>query len=62
MPTTNTKKDPYGRGRRKTAIARVVLTSTKERVVNNLPFEDYFPAVSLQAAVLRPLIATSKND
>ncbi len=42
-------------GRRKTAVARVRMTSgTGEIEVNGRPFEEYFPTVPLQQAVLQP--------
>lgn len=57
------KERPYGLGRRKTAIAQVQLTeSPKERTVNGAPFDQYFPTVSMQASVLRPLKTTSQDD
>jgi small subunit ribosomal protein S9 len=42
-------------GRRKTAVARVRMTSgTGQIEVNGRPFEEYFPTVGLQQAVLQP--------
>ena len=43
-------------GRRKTSVARVRLKEGSGRItVNERPFEDYFPTVSLQNNVLEPL-------
>lgn len=43
-------------GRRKTAVARVRLTPGTGRItVNNRPFDEYFPTVSLQNNLLQPL-------
>ncbi len=42
-------------GRRKTAVARVRMTSgTGQIEINGRPFEEYFPTVPLQQAVLQP--------
>lgn len=46
-------------GRRKTAVARVHLSPGEGRItVNDRAFEDYFPTLSQQTAVLAPLQAT----
>jgi small subunit ribosomal protein S9 len=46
-------------GRRKNAVARVLLTAGTGKVeVNGRPFEEYFPTVSLQNTVLAPLTLT----
>ncbi len=46
----------YGLGRRKEAIAQVILMGTeKERTVNGIDFATYFPTVSMQNVVLNPL-------
>ena len=43
-------------GRRKTSVARVRLREGSGRItVNDRPFEDYFPTVSLQNNVIEPL-------
>lgn len=43
-------------GRRKTSVARVRLKEGSGRItVNERPFEDYFPTVSLQNNVIEPL-------
>ena len=42
-------------GRRKTAVARVRMTSGSGNiVVNGRPFEDYFKTLALQNSILRP--------
>jgi small subunit ribosomal protein S9 len=42
-------------GRRKTAVARVVLSEGEGKItVNGRPFEDYFPTMPLQGQVLAP--------
>lgn len=47
-------------GRRKTAVARVWLSEgTGNITVNDRIFEDYFPTLELQNAVLAPFHATS---
>jgi small subunit ribosomal protein S9 len=50
-------------GRRKTSIAQVRLSAgTGKIVVNGRPYDEYFPVVAQQSAVLRPLeIAQSRN-
>lgn len=62
MPADTTKTDPYGRGRRKSSVARALLITKKDRTVNGHPFEEYFPIPAMQTAVLRPLIETSQDD
>jgi len=43
-------------GRRKTAVARVWLTpGTGEITINNEPFEEIFPTLTLQGQILEPL-------
>ncbi len=43
-------------GRRKTAVARVrLLPGTGKIEINGRPFEEYFPTISLQNAVVAPL-------
>ena len=62
MDSKDTTK-PYGLGRRKTAVAQVILTEKgSERTVNSLPLETYFPTVAMHGAVTRPLEVTSQND
>ncbi len=53
----------YGLGRRKSAVAQVILTATPaERQVNGRDFADYFPTTATQNAVLKPLVTASKID
>lgn len=53
----------HGLGRRKTAIAAVHLTKTvSERIVNDLPFTDYFPTVAMQHSALEALTTTSQGE
>lgn len=53
----------HGLGRRKTAIARVLLTESKgERTINGTPFTTYFPYAALQIAALKALTMTSQAD
>lgn len=43
-------------GRRKTAVARVVLTPGEGKItINNRTFDDYLPSIQLQNTVLKPL-------
>jgi small subunit ribosomal protein S9 len=53
-------------GRRKTSVARVRMSEGAGRIsVNERPYEDYFPTVSLQNKVVEPLQvanATQKFD
>ncbi len=60
----DTKAPEYlGTGRRKTAIARVRLTTgTGKIVVNGRALENYFPVDSLRVQVLQPLTATSNTE
>lgn len=46
-------------GRRKRAIARIILSQGEGRItVNRKTLEEYFPTLSLRIAVLQPLSAT----
>src|SRR5690554_8110890 len=50
-------------GRRKTAVARVYLTSGKgEITINNREFTNYFPTGTLQFKVKQPLALTNNED
>lgn len=54
---------PYGLGRRKTAVARVRLTTTPDiRVVNGIPFTEYFPTAAMQQAATEALRTTSQDS
>ncbi len=49
-----------GTGRRKTAVARVrIIPGNGNILVNNRPFEVYFPVESLRLTVTQPLTATA---
>lgn len=53
----------YGLGRRKTSVARLRLTADpKQRLVNTLPFERYFPTIDMQAQALAALKITSQES
>ena len=52
-----------GTGRRKTAIARVRLaTGTGKIMINDRPFENYFPLDTQRATVSQPLTLTGTAD
>ena len=49
----------WGTGRRKTSVARVILRPGDGKiVVNEQPFEDYFPLEALRVEVKQPLVET----
>lgn len=53
MPQT---KEFIATGRRKTSVARIRMTPGSGKIdINGKSFEDYFPTVPLQSAVLQPL-------
>lgn len=46
----------YGLGRRKTAVAQVILTDAPDvREINGAKLEDYFPTIQMKTTVLEPL-------
>ena len=50
-------------GRRKTAVARIRMTPGNGKIdINGKSFEDYFPTVPLQNAVLQPLQAVKLTN
>lgn len=52
-----------GLGRRKTSVVRVRLVAdVKTQTVNGHAMAEYFPTVSMQAAVMSPLKVTSQAD
>ena len=54
-----TKVQYRGTGRRKSAVARVILTNGKgEFVINGRPFEEYIPEAALRLDVVQPLELT----
>jgi small subunit ribosomal protein S9 len=51
----------YGIGRRKTAVAKVLLVSDeKDQTVNGRLFAEYFPTLAMRQMALRPLELTSQ--
>lgn len=55
--------DILGTGRRKSSIARVRVRAGQGRiVVNDRMFDEYFPGVQQQNAVLAPLTQTGKRE
>ena len=54
----------YGLGRRKSAVARVILKPGKaaQHLVNQLPLVEYFPTVDMRTAALSPLKLTSQDE
>lgn len=53
----------HGLGRRKTAVAKVLLTEEKgTRTINDIPLDTYFPYAALQITALKALVLTSQND
>lgn len=62
-PAENKEKYFYGRGGRKTAIARVriYLKGKGEITVNDQKFEEYFPTKALRDTVLQPLVLTDHD-
>lgn len=53
----------YGLGRRKTSVARVLLTDEQtERTVNGISFAEYFPSPSTQIVALKALVMTSQDS
>ena len=52
-----------GTGRRKTAVARVLLaTGTGKIVINGRAFENYFPIESMRMVAAQPLVVTGLAD
>jgi small subunit ribosomal protein S9 len=52
----STENSIIATGRRKTAVARVVLSPGEGKItINNRSFEDYLPSIQLQNTVLKPL-------
>ncbi len=58
----NNKAQFFGTGRRKSSVARVILTNGKgEFLVNGRPFEDYIPSAATRLDVLQPLTLTESE-
>ena len=52
----------FGTGRRKSSVARVILSSGKGTfLVNGRPFEDYIPSPATRLDVLQPLALTENE-
>ncbi len=52
----STENSIIATGRRKTAVARVVLSPGEGKItINNRSFDDYLPSIQLQNTVLKPL-------
>lgn len=60
---TKTQQYTEGIGRRKTAAARVRIGAASKRsiLVNDKPYEEYFPTRELQATVLAPMNALEES-
>lgn len=53
----------HGLGRRKTAVAKVLLVSEKEvKTINDIPFSEYLATEALQNTALRALKLTSQDS
>ena len=53
----------YGTGKRKTSVARVYVRPGSGRIIiNRKPCEEYFPGISEQAALKRPLVLAEVED
>lgn len=55
--------ESLGTGRRKTSVARVrIKAGSGKIVINDRPFEEYFPSEKDRRALLDPLTASGKRD
>lgn len=62
-PAPSVSGNVHGLGRRKTAVARVLLRPGEGRwVINGRSLEQYFPRPILQQSILRPLVLTETQD
>ena len=53
----------HGLGRRKTSVARVLLTEEKaQRMINGITLDSYFPSESMRIVALKPLATTSQDS
>ncbi len=58
----NQKAQFFGTGRRKSSVARVILTNgTGEFLINGRTFEDYIPSAATRLDVLQPLALTESE-
>jgi small subunit ribosomal protein S9 len=64
MTTTATQSPQFrGTGRRKTAVAQVrLLPGSGKILINNRPFENYFPTESLRTEATQPLTVTGTTE
>lgn len=52
----------FGTGRRKSSVARVILTTgTGKITINNRSFEEYIPSAATRLDVLQPLVLTENS-
>ena len=59
---TKEKAQYFGTGRRKSSVARVILTPGKgEFLINGRTFEDYIPSAATRLDVLQPLALTESE-
>jgi small subunit ribosomal protein S9 len=55
----NNKIQYFGTGRRKSSVARVILSNGKgEFIINGRPFEEYIPSAATRLDVTQPLVLT----
>ncbi len=55
----NNKVQYFGTGRRKSSVARVILSNGKgEFMINGRPFEEYIPSAATRLDVTQPLVLT----
>ena len=55
----NNKVQYFGTGRRKSSVARVILTNGKgDFIINDRPFEEYIPSAATRLDVTQPLVLT----
>lgn len=53
----------HGLGRRKTSVARVLLTEdAASRTINGITLDEYFPSESMRIVTLKPLVTTSQTE
>ncbi|BCR35387.1 30S ribosomal protein S9 [Mariniplasma anaerobium] len=58
----NTKVQYFGTGRRKSSVARVILSNGKgEFLINDRPFEEYIPSAATRLDVTQPLVLTESE-
>ncbi|QWB96315.1 30S ribosomal protein S9 [Mycoplasmatota bacterium] len=59
----NQKAQFLGTGRRKSSVARVILTNGKGTfTINGRPFEEYIPSAATRLDVLQPLALTENEE